>query len=162
MSGTPPCQNLVRQMKTGNTLPLFSSTTMTRLLLNNLPAVAAAAAARRAAYRKASSPTTYRSLRYFSNAENLDAIVLGAYTDSGNISFPAAQSIAANTQKKLQEQLVASNLKKAGDVRLLYNVDGVKQVAVVSLGKKPEAAKPHETLEAARKAVSMQSGLFRF
>lgn len=121
---------------------------MTRILLNNLSALASV---RRAAYRKA--PITYRNLRYFSNADNLDAIVLGAYTGSGNITFPAAQSISANTQKQLQEQLAASNLKKAGDVRLLYNVDGIKQIAVVSLGEEPQVAKPHETLEAARKAV---------
>ena len=47
-----------------------------------------------------------------------------------------------------------SNFKKAGDVRTLYNVGGMKQVAIVSLGEQSVAQKDEQ--EAARRAVSRE------
>lgn len=90
--------------------------------------------------------------RLFTNASNYDALVLGSYTDAEQITFSASRDITSSTRQTLVEQLAASGFKKEGDVRVLYNVGGVKQVAVVSLGKqgKDEATQ----LEQARKAVS--------
>lgn len=105
---------------------------------------------------------TRRSVRFFTNAQQYDGLVLGAYTDGKNgVVLPAAKDISAATQSHLIEQLAASNFKKSGDVRLLYNVGGVKQVAVVSLGPKPAhtsktnpITRQAHVLETARNAVS--------
>ncbi|SAM08476.1 hypothetical protein [Absidia glauca] len=89
-------------------------------------------------FNRARPILTRRSVRLFTNAQQYDGLVLGAYTDGKNgVVLPAAKDISAATQSHLMEQLAASNFKKSGDVRLLYNVGGVKQVAVVSLGPKP-------------------------
>lgn len=117
---------------------------MTRLLLGRL-------AARHTVYRLRTS-TTPIPRRLFTNASNYDAIVLGSYTDAEQISFSASRDITSSTRQTLVEQLAASGFKKEGDVRVLYNVGGVKQVAVVSLGK--QAKDEASQLEQARKAVS--------
>ena len=119
---------------------------MTRLLLGRL-------AARQAVGRRFVTASIPR--RLFTNASNYDALVLGSYTDAEQITFSATRDITSNTRQTLVEQLAASGFKKEGDVRVLYNVGGVKQVAVVSLGKqgKDEATQ----LEQARKAVSLVS-----
>ncbi|KAI8141786.1 cytosol aminopeptidase family, catalytic domain-containing protein [Fennellomyces sp. T-0311] len=100
-------------------------------------------------------PATAVQRRFFSNAEKYDALVLGAYTDGDAITLSATQGISSATQNTVLEQLAASSFKKAGDVRTLYNVGGVKQVAVVSLGKKKESSTQAERLESARTASAL-------
>ena len=115
---------------------------MSRILLGRLSSVR----------RPNTIPTFQR--RFFSNVEKYDALVLGAYTDAEKIAFSATQDISSATQKVLLEQLAASSFKKAGDVRTLYNIGGVKQVAVVSLGKKKDTDKGEaQQLASARMAV---------
>ncbi|KAI9484898.1 cytosol aminopeptidase family, catalytic domain-containing protein [Zychaea mexicana] len=116
---------------------------MSRILLGRLSA----------ARRPATIPTFQR--RFFHNAEKYDALVIGAYTNAEEISLSATQSISSGTQKVVLEQLAASAFKKQGDVRTLYNVGGVKQVAVVSLGKKGETTGEAERLESARMASAL-------
>ncbi|KAI8638931.1 cytosol aminopeptidase family, catalytic domain-containing protein [Parasitella parasitica] len=91
--------------------------------------------------------------RPFSNAQNYDALVLNAYTNKGKVSLAANKDISQKTKQLIEEQLQVSNFKKAGDVRTLYNVGGVKQVAVVSVGK--ESAVQKDEQEAARRATAL-------
>ncbi|KAG0166800.1 bleomycin hydrolase [Apophysomyces sp. BC1034] len=94
-------------------------------------------------------------IRLFTNSQQYDALVLGAYTDASSpITLSAAQDISAETRHKVLEQLAASNFKKAGDTRLLYNIGGVKQVAVVSLGKQSVVA-ANGAAESARTAAAL-------
>lgn len=92
--------------------------------------------------------------RFFSNKQGFDSLVLGAYTSEK----PAltTQQVSSKTRDLLQSQLALGKFKKAGDVRLFYNVGGVKQVAVVSLGDKCSQS-PHEEQESVRMAVSVAS-----
>jgi hypothetical protein len=60
----------------------------------------------------------------------------------------------------IQSQLALSNFKKAGDIRLFYNVGGVKQVAVVALGDKKKTQK-HEEQESVRLAVKYISFTYK-
>ncbi|KAI7859513.1 cytosol aminopeptidase family, catalytic domain-containing protein [Circinella umbellata] len=117
---------------------------MSRILLGRLSSV-----------RRTSTIPKFQR-RLFSNAEKYDALVLGAYTDAEEIAFSATPDISSATQKVLLEQLAASSFKKAGDVRTLYNVGGVKQVAVVSLGKKEDTDKGEaQQLASARMASAL-------
>ncbi|ORX53059.1 hypothetical protein DM01DRAFT_1336243 [Hesseltinella vesiculosa] len=108
-----------------------------------------------------SLPRSAITKRWFSNAKQFDALVIGAYTDGKKVVFPASKDMTSQTQSSIAEQLVASHFKKPGDCRLLYNVGGVKQVAVVSLG--PEQSniisdpvrQQAKTLERARNAIAV-------
>ncbi|KAI8090138.1 cytosol aminopeptidase family, catalytic domain-containing protein [Gilbertella persicaria] len=93
----------------------------------------------------------FTAKRLFNNTQGYDSIVLGAYTGD-NISLTATEHISEKTKQLIREQLAASNLKKAGDVRTLYNISGVKQVAVVGLGKEAEIK---DKQEAARRATAL-------
>jgi len=97
--------------------------------------------------------TQHVGRRFFSNKQGFDSLVLGAYTSDK----PAltTQQVSSKTRDLLQSQLALSKFKKAGDVRLFYNVGGVKQVAVVSLGDKG-SKNPHEEQESVRMAVMFQ------
>lgn len=93
--------------------------------------------------------------RLFTNTQNYDALVLNAYTSKeGQVSLAASKDISQKTKSLIEEQLKVSNFKKAGDVRTLYNVGGMKQVAIVSLGEQSVAQKDEQ--EAARRAVSRE------
>ncbi|KAI9012489.1 hypothetical protein CLU79DRAFT_770196 [Phycomyces nitens] len=75
-------------------------------------------------------------VRNFTNTKQYDGIVLNAYTDAGSITLPSTNAISATTRANILDQLAASRFSKQGDIRILYNIGGVKQVAVVGLGKK--------------------------
>lgn len=97
--------------------------------------------------------------RLFTNTKNYDALVLNAYTSKGGqVSLTASKDISQKTKHLIEEQLKVSNFKKAGDVRTLYNVGGMKQVAIVSLGEQSVAQKDEQ--EAARRAVSIANETF--
>ncbi|KAI9251471.1 cytosol aminopeptidase family, catalytic domain-containing protein [Phascolomyces articulosus] len=109
------------------------------------------------AIRTHTSSLRYQSVRYFSNPQRYDAIVLGAYTD-GEITLTNTnnQHVSDATRHILLEQLKTSHFKKAGDVRLFYGVGNVDQVAVVSLGNKQEATQDCAvTMETARSAAAI-------
>jgi aminopeptidase len=91
--------------------------------------------------------------RLFTNTQGYDALVLGAYTgtENGSIRLTAQKDISQKTRQLIEDQLQLSNFRKAGDVRTLYNVGGIKQVAVVSLG--PQDNVKDNEQEAARRAV---------
>lgn len=91
--------------------------------------------------------------RLFSNVQNYDALVLGAYTDTNAVTLTANKDISSETSQLIQEQLRVSNFSKPGQVRTLYNVGGMKQVAIVSLGKESEVKE--NTAEAARRATAL-------
>lgn len=101
--------------------------------------------------------TQHFGRRFFSNKQGFDSLVLGAHTSDK----PAltTQQVSSKTRDLLQSQLALSKFKKAGDVRLFYNVGGVKQVAVVSLGDKSNK-NPHEEQESVRMAVMFQPLLY--
>lgn len=88
--------------------------------------------------------------RFFSNQQGFDSLVIGAYTETSQLT---TSRVSNETRELIQSQLALSNFKKPGDVRLFYNVGGVKQVAVVALGDK-KSQKPHEEKESVRLAVS--------
>ncbi|KAI9362354.1 cytosol aminopeptidase family, catalytic domain-containing protein [Pilaira anomala] len=90
--------------------------------------------------------------RLFSNVQRYDSLVLGAYTENGTATLTASRDISKKVHNHIEEQLRVSNFKKAGDVRTLYNIGGMKQVAIVSLGKKSEVV---DTQEAARRATAL-------
>lgn len=95
--------------------------------------------------------TTYQtSRRFFSNKQGFDSLVLGAYASEKPIL--TTQQVSNKTRDLLQSQLALSKFKKAGDVRLFYNIGGIKQVAVVSLGDKSNN-NPHKEQESVRMAV---------
>ncbi|CAO3636011.1 unnamed protein product [Mucor fragilis] len=96
--------------------------------------------------------TQHFGRRFFSNKQGFDSLVLGAHTSDK----PAltTQQVSSKTRDLLQSQLALSKFKKAGDVRLFYNVGGVKQVAVVSLGDKSNK-NPHEEQESVRMATAI-------
>lgn len=90
--------------------------------------------------------------RLFTNIQNYDALVLNAFTNKGKISLTANKDISPQVKQVIEEQLNVSNFKKAGDVRTLYNIGGMKQVAIVSIGDQETVEKDKQ--EAARRAVS--------
>ncbi|KAI7885453.1 cytosol aminopeptidase family, catalytic domain-containing protein [Mucor mucedo] len=90
--------------------------------------------------------------RLFSNIQCYDSLVLGAYTENGTATLTASKDISKKVHNLIEEHLRVSNFKKAGDVRTLYNIGGMKQVAIVSLGKKSEV---QDTQEAARRATAL-------
>lgn len=92
------------------------------------------------------------SLRAFTNKQGYDALVLGAYTN-GDLALAASTDITSSTRSHILDQLACTKFKKPGDVCLLYNVGGVKQVAVVSLGDKNLQLKQPVLLDSVRKAV---------
>ncbi|KAI9311235.1 cytosol aminopeptidase family, catalytic domain-containing protein [Dichotomocladium elegans] len=92
-------------------------------------------------------------VRSFTNAQGYDALVLGAYTDE--LALATTSGISQSTRNNILEQLSVSNFSKPGDVRLLYNVGGVKQVAIVSLGSKKESSSDTAKLELARKSSAI-------
>ncbi|KAI8972109.1 cytosol aminopeptidase family, catalytic domain-containing protein [Pilobolus umbonatus] len=91
------------------------------------------------------------SRRLFSNTKQFDSLILGAYTGD-KPTLTAVNDISKETRQLIEQQLVASNLKKANEVRVMYNIGGIQQVAVVSLGKKADI---RDEKEAARKATSL-------
>lgn len=97
-------------------------------------------------------PQQYMTRRLFSNAQRYDALVLGAHTDNGAIRLTASKDISGKTLSAIEEQLHASQFKKADQVRTLYNLGGMKQVAIVSLGEKSKMKDPQE---AARRATAL-------
>ncbi|KAI7862489.1 hypothetical protein BDF14DRAFT_1854591 [Spinellus fusiger] len=105
---------------------------------------------------RTATPRVY-GVRHFTNPQQYDALVLNAYTDSQGITLPATHGISTATRTALLESLSASQFKKKGDVRLLYNVGGVKQVAVVGLGKpKTDLAQTQEDVRMAT-ALGLQA-----
>jgi aminopeptidase len=102
----------------------------------------------------------------FTNTQGYDAIVLNASSDSGRLSLAESQLISQSTRSAILEQLSVSNFKKAGDVRVLYNVGGVKQVAVVNLGDRKQLNQGDnlegKRLDAARTAVSFATLLLSY
>lgn len=102
--------------------------------------------------RRLATTTVKRQVRHFSNPQGYDALVLGTYSD---LQLTATQGISSSTRNQILEQLSVANLTKKDDVRLLYNVGGIKQLAVVSLGEKPTGNTSQDTaLETARRSVS--------
>jgi aminopeptidase len=106
--------------------------------------------------------STWRSrnvgqVRLFTNKQGYDSLVLNAFTDTGSLTLPESAYISQATRTSILEQLKLSNFKKAGDVRVLYNVGGVKQVAVVNLGDRKSLTQGDnlegKRLDAARTAV---------
>ncbi|KAG1078876.1 hypothetical protein G6F42_024040 [Rhizopus arrhizus] len=98
--------------------------------------------------------TQHASRRFFSNKQGFDSLVLGAYASEKPTL--TTQQVSSKTRDLLQSQLALSKFKKAGDVRLFYNVGGIKQVAVVSLGDKSNNKSPHQEQESVRMAVMFQ------
>ncbi|KAI9258636.1 cytosol aminopeptidase family, catalytic domain-containing protein [Helicostylum pulchrum] len=96
--------------------------------------------------------TSVIAKRLFSNVQRYDSLILGAYTENGTATLTASRDISKKVHNHIEEQLRASNFKKAGDVRTLYNIGGMKQVAIVSLGKKSDVV---DTQEAARRATAL-------
>ncbi|CEP07846.1 hypothetical protein [Parasitella parasitica] len=90
--------------------------------------------------------------RFFSNKQGFDSLVLGAYISEKPIL--TTQQVSTKTRDMLQSQLALSQFKKAGDVRLFYNVGGIKQVAIVSLGDKSNK-NPHKEQESVRMATAI-------
>ncbi|KAI8382391.1 cytosol aminopeptidase family, catalytic domain-containing protein [Blakeslea trispora] len=101
--------------------------------------------------RQAQNTRTSAGKRSFHNTQGYDSIVLGAY-NGDTIRLTANKHISHNTKQLIEEQLKASHFKKAGDIRTLYNVGGVKQVAIVGLGKEADIK---DKQEAARKAAAL-------
>lgn len=98
--------------------------------------------------------TATRQVRHFTNPHGYDALVLGAYNNS-DLHLTATQGISDSTRNQILEQLSTSNFTKKDDVRLLYNIGGIKQLAVVSLGDKPKSSMSQDVaLETARRSVS--------
>ncbi|CAO3667180.1 unnamed protein product [Rhizopus stolonifer] len=75
-------------------------------------------------------------IRTFSNKQGFDSLVLGAYSEPS--CQLATKHVTTATRKLIENQLVLTNFKKLNDTRIFYNVGGISQVAVVSLGKKKE------------------------
>lgn len=92
--------------------------------------------------------------RFFTNTQNYDSLVLGAYTGD-SVRLTASKDISSKTKQLIQDQLELSHFKKAGDVRTLYNIGGINQVAVVSLGSQIK-----DEQESARQAVKKKSQLY--
>lgn len=86
--------------------------------------------------------------RFFSNTKGFDSLVIGAYTEPTQLTCQVSQE----TRQLIQHQLSLTRFKKPGDVRVLYDIGGVKQVAVVSLGEKKENVQ--EEQESVRSAVN--------
>lgn len=97
-------------------------------------------------------PQHYMNRRLFSNAQRYDALVLGAHTENGAIRLTASKDISSKILSAMEEQLRASEFKKVDQVRTLYNLGGMKQVAIVSLGEKSKMKDPQE---AARRATAL-------
>ncbi|KAL7320869.1 hypothetical protein PS15m_000714 [Mucor circinelloides] len=96
--------------------------------------------------------TQHASRRFFSNKQGFDSLVLGAYASEKPTL--TTQQVSSKTRDLLQSQLALSKFKKAGDVRLFYNVGGIKQAAVVSLGDKGNKS-PHQEQESVRMATAI-------
>lgn len=115
----------------------------------------------RTATRYARRTRSVGQLRLFSNKHNYDAVVLDAYSDNGRLALSQSSHISNATRSSILEQLQHSNFKTAGDVRVLYNVGGVKQVAVVNLGELKQLTQGDNVagkrLEAARTAVCIDN-----
>jgi len=113
----------------------------------------------RTATRSAWRSRNVGQVRLFTNQQGYDAIVLNAYSESGRIALPESAHISQSTRNSILEQLKLSNFKKADDVRVLYNVGGVKQVAVVSLGDRKQLTQGDnlegKRLDAARTASAI-------
>ncbi|CAM0142756.1 hypothetical protein VKS41_002684 [Umbelopsis sp. WA50703] len=97
-------------------------------------------------------------VRLFTNKNNYDAVVLDAYSDNGRLALSQSSHISNATRTSILEQLKHSNFKNAGDVRVLYNVGGVKQIAIVNLGEIKQLTQGDNVagkrLEAARNAAA--------
>ncbi|RUS15966.1 hypothetical protein BC937DRAFT_91751 [Endogone sp. FLAS-F59071] len=129
-------------------------------------------------YRTKIRPTSALLCRHFINPPTFDAIVLHAYAEQdaaptknhAGIELSAAADLTPATRADILDQLAASGAKaKLGEVRVLYNIGGMKQVAIVGVGKKEEleGAKARKELTEAelegrileRARVSMSVGL---
>lgn len=132
-------------------------------LLLSYPTMLALRTATRYTWRR---PRNIGQVRLFTNTQGYDAIVLNASSDSGRLSLAESQLISQSTRSAILEQLSVSNFKKAGDVRVLYNVGGVKQVAVVNLGDRKQLNQGDnlegKRLDAARTAVSFATLLLSY
>ncbi|KAI9268796.1 cytosol aminopeptidase family, catalytic domain-containing protein [Sporodiniella umbellata] len=79
--------------------------------------------------------TPYKKwIRHFSNQQGFDSLVLGAYSEPS--CQLATKHVSPATRKLIENQLKSSNFRKLNDTRIFYNLDGVSQVAIVSLGNK--------------------------
>jgi aminopeptidase len=87
--------------------------------------------------------------RLFSNKQGFDSLVIGAYTETPQLT---THNVSNETRNLIQSQLALSKFKKAGDIRVFYNVGGIKQVAVVALGDK-KSTNEHLEQESVRVAV---------
>ncbi|KAI8368485.1 cytosol aminopeptidase family, catalytic domain-containing protein [Blakeslea trispora] len=103
---------------------------------------------------KAARLTSLR--RCFSNKQGFDSLVAGAYSDKE--PFLTNQHVSQETRNLIQNQLASSNFKKLGDTRIFYNIDGISQVAVVSLGEKQQdRTKGQENVRMAQTAIGIQA-----
>ncbi|KAI9249298.1 cytosol aminopeptidase family, catalytic domain-containing protein [Sporodiniella umbellata] len=96
--------------------------------------------------RLTSRPLTFTK-RYFST-RGFDAVIVGSSVRD-NQAKSTMLDLAAEAQQTVESQLKASGFKKADDVRVLYNVQGINQVAVVGIDEKKEAK------ETARRATAL-------
>ncbi|KAI9476353.1 MAG: cytosol aminopeptidase family, catalytic domain-containing protein [Benjaminiella poitrasii] len=92
--------------------------------------------------------------RFFSNKQGFDSLVIGSYTTE-TTPLLTTEQVTNKTRETIQNQLALSNFKKAGDIRLFYNVGGIQQVAVVSLGEKSSKRTEHEEQESVRMATAI-------
>ncbi|KAI7893329.1 cytosol aminopeptidase family, catalytic domain-containing protein [Mucor mucedo] len=91
-----------------------------------------------------------RGRRFFSNTKGFDSLVIGAYTEPTQLTT----HVSHETRNLIQNQLALSRFKKQGDVRVFYDMGGVKQLAVVSLGEKKHQSKTKER-ESVRSATAI-------
>ncbi|KAI7905868.1 cytosol aminopeptidase family, catalytic domain-containing protein [Cokeromyces recurvatus] len=95
--------------------------------------------------------------RLFSNKQGFDSLVMGVYTTTTDLTSPllTTQQVSNKTRQVIQQQLAGSNFKNAGDIRMLYNVGGIKQLAVVSLGENSTKKNEYEQQENVRMATAI-------
>lgn len=88
-----------------------------------------------------------QTTRLFSTAKRFDAVIVGASVQNKKPTIETLD-ISQETRQLIEHQLSASNFKKKDDVRVLYDIKGLKQVAIVGI----EQEKKNEP-ETARRAV---------
>lgn len=86
------------------------------------------------------------SKRFFST-NGFDAVVVGASVRNNQPKLHTLD-ISTETQQLVESQLALSAFKKADDVRVLYDIKGMKQVAVVCVNEEKK-----NDMETARRAV---------
>ncbi|KAG1180649.1 hypothetical protein G6F70_002468 [Rhizopus microsporus] len=90
-----------------------------------------------------------QTTRLFSTAKRFDAVIVGASVQNKKPTIETLD-ISQETRQLIEHQLLASNFKKKDDVRVLYDIKGLKQVAIVGI----EQEKKNEP-ETARRATAL-------